>query len=144
MCMWCVCVCVCVCGGGVLYGMCVCDCLCVRTSEARRVVAPHAVSRDATSSGAECTPKFRQYRMWSSGRARRNDVCACVQILTSNTYSWKQLETRQNRRYITIPAEYKSAHRCSRCAMVCVLIYSAKMQVVSAKKIMLHSPKRSK
>ena len=40
---------------------------------------------DATSSGAQWTPKSWQYRTWRSGCARRNNMCACVQILTSNT-----------------------------------------------------------
>ena len=68
-------------------------------------------------------------------------MCTCVQILTSNAVLVK---TRQNRRYITIPAEYKGASCSSTSVMVCVIMYSAKMQVVCAKNIMLHSPKRAK
>jgi hypothetical protein len=64
-------------------------------------------------------------------------MCTCVQILTSNTVLVK---TRQNRRYITKPAEYKGTSCSSTCVMVCVIIYSAKMQVKSAKNITLHSP----
>jgi len=71
-------------------------------------------------------------------------MCARVQILTSNTVL---METARNSTKSTInhyPAEYKSAHRCSRWAMVCVIMFSTKTQVMSAKKIMLHSPKRAK
>ena len=71
-------------------------------------------------------------------------MCTCSQILTSNTEVVKQLETRQNRRYITIPAEYKGASCSSTSVMVCVIMYSAKMQVVCAKNIMLHSPNLQK
>ena len=67
-------------------------------------------------------------------------MCTCVQMLTSNTVLVKTAGTRQNRRYITITAEYKGASGLSTCVMVCVIMYSAKMQVVSAKNITLHSP----
>jgi len=64
-------------------------------------------------------------------------MCTCVQILSSNTVLVK---TQQNRRYITIPAEYRGASCSSTCVVVCVLMCRAKMQVVSAKNITLHSP----
>ena len=41
------------------------------------------LSWGATSSGSES--KSWQYRSWRSGCARRNEMCACVQIPTSNT-----------------------------------------------------------
>ena len=36
-------------------------------------------------------------------------MCAFVEILAVTKYWRKQVETRQNRPYITVPAEYKSA-----------------------------------
>ena len=65
------------------------------------------LSWDATSSGSES--KSWQYRSWRLGCARRNEMCAFVEILAVTKYWRKQVETRQNRRYITVPAEHKSA-----------------------------------
>ena len=66
-------------------------------------------------------------------------MCALVEILVTTKYWRKQVETRQNRRYITITAEYKGASGLSTCVMVCVIMYSAKMHVVSTKHITLHT-----
>ena len=78
------------------------------------------LSWDATSSGSES--KSWQYRSWRSGCARRNEMCALVEILAATKYWRKQVETRQNRRYITVPAEYKSASCWFRRAMVCIIM----------------------
>ena len=90
------------------------------------------LSWDATSSGSES--KSWQYRSWRSGCARRNELCAFVEILTVTKYWRKQVDTRQNRRYITVPAEHKSASCWFRRAMVCIIMRNTTIQVVSPKK----------
>ena len=78
------------------------------------------LSWDATSSGSES--KSWQYRSWRSGCERRNEMCAFVGVLAVTKYWRKQVETRQNRRYITVPAEHMSASCWFRRAMVCIIM----------------------
>ena len=54
-------------------------------------------------------------------------MCAFVEILAVTKYWRKQVETRQNRRYITVPG-----------------VPNTTIQVVSPKKIILQSPNLTK